>query len=50
MNKARGLGLGLAVCKRVVEAMGGSICAEARPEGGSDFRFTLQTANTLAEV
>jgi len=49
MNKARGLGLGLAVCKRVVEAMGGSIWAVARPEGGSDFRFTLQPASSFVE-
>ena len=36
-----GSGLGLAVSKGLVEAHGGHIWVEARPEGGSIFRFTL---------
>ncbi|TPW21800.1 MAG: two-component system, OmpR family, sensor histidine kinase KdpD [Elusimicrobia bacterium] len=36
-----GAGLGLAICKAVVEAHGGSIAAENRPGGGAVFRFTL---------
>jgi PAS domain S-box-containing protein len=40
--QAKGLGLGLAVCKRVLEAQGGSIRAAARPEGGSDFIFSVK--------
>ena len=40
-SRAKGLGLGLAVCKRVIEAQGGSISAAARAEGGSAFTFTL---------
>jgi PAS domain S-box-containing protein len=39
--KASGMGLGLAVCKRIIEAQGGSIRAELRPGGGCDFSFTL---------
>jgi signal transduction histidine kinase len=36
-----GAGIGLAVCRRVVEAHGGRIWAERSQEGGSAFRFTL---------
>jgi signal transduction histidine kinase len=38
---ALGLGLGLAVCKTLVEAQGGRIWAESRPGGGTIFTFTL---------
>ena len=36
-----GLGLGLAVSRRLVEAMGGRITARSRRGGGSVFSFTL---------
>ncbi len=41
-TKANGLGLGLSTCQSIVEAHGGTINAEARPGGGTVFRFTLQ--------
>ena len=41
-GQARGIGLGLAVCKRVMEAQGGSIRAITRSEGGCDFIFSVQ--------
>jgi PAS domain S-box-containing protein len=36
-----GAGIGLFVCRQLVEAMGGSITAERRPEGGAAFVVTL---------
>lgn len=40
-HSARGLGLGLALCKRLIEAHGGSIGVDERSGGGARFVFTL---------
>ena len=37
-----GSGIGLFVCRSLVEAMGGRMWAERRPEGGTEFGFTLR--------
>jgi two-component system sensor histidine kinase BaeS len=40
-RQGSGAGLGLALAKRIVEALGGSIRAESQPSRGSRFAITL---------
>jgi signal transduction histidine kinase/DNA-binding response OmpR family regulator len=42
-----GAGLGLAICKEFVELHGGEIWAEAPPEGGAAFIFTMPLAQEI---
>ena len=37
----RGIGLGLAICKSIIEAHGGSMEALNNSSGGATFRFSL---------
>jgi two-component system sensor histidine kinase KdpD len=39
-----GVGIGLAVCRRLVESLGGRMSARPRPGGGSEFAFSLPLA------
>ena len=41
-----GAGLGLAICRAIVNAHGGRITAAQRPEGGAHFEFTLPAAES----
>jgi two-component system sensor kinase FixL len=44
-TKPAGMGVGLSISKRIVEAHGGEMWAEPNPGGGTVFRFTLQQAS-----
>ena len=41
-TKKQGMGVGLSICRTIVESHGGHIWAEAMPGGGTAFRFTLR--------
>jgi len=43
-NKRHGMGVGLSICRTIVEAHGGQITVEPNPAGGTIFRFTLRAA------
>jgi two-component system sensor histidine kinase KdpD len=49
-GRSRGAGLGLTICRSIVEAHGGRIWAANRPAGGAVFMFTLPLGESLPEV
>jgi two-component system sensor kinase FixL len=48
-TKQKGMGLGLSICRTIVEAHGGKIWVDARPAGGTIFTFTLHTPGEESE-
>jgi len=48
-TKLDGLGIGLAICRSIVDQHRGAIWAESRPGGGAQVTFTLPLAATNAE-
>ncbi|KAF0098281.1 MAG: two-component system LuxR family sensor kinase FixL [Rhodospirillaceae bacterium] len=43
-TKRKGMGLGLSICRTIVEAHGGKIWVDSPPGGGTIFHFTLRAA------
>jgi two-component system sensor kinase FixL len=44
-TKPQGMGVGLSICRTIIESHGGRIGAENNPDGGATFFFTLQSAD-----
>jgi two-component system, OmpR family, sensor histidine kinase KdpD len=49
-STTRGVGLGLAICRAIIDAHGGRIWAATRPAGGAVVRFTVPTKEPPPEV
>jgi PAS domain S-box-containing protein len=46
-TKSTGMGLGLSICKSIIEAHGGKIYAENNPDGGAMFSLILPTGSQI---
>jgi two-component system sensor kinase FixL len=44
-TKRQGMGIGLSICRTIIESHGGRLIAEPNPGGGTIFRFTVPRGN-----
>jgi C4-dicarboxylate-specific signal transduction histidine kinase len=49
-TRPEGMGLGLSICRTIIEAQGGRLWAESSRDKGSTFRFTLSNCKPPAEL
>lgn len=43
-TKAKGMGIGLSICRSIIDAHGGRLWAKSGPDGGAAFHFTVPVA------
>lgn len=48
-SKVNGMGVGLSICRTIIEAHGGNICAKPNDGGGTLFEFTLPFAKRVTD-
>jgi PAS domain S-box-containing protein len=49
-SKPDGLGMGLSICRSIIDAHGGRLWATSNPDRGMTFRFTLPLSAALAQL